>query len=134
MSDATLPLQVAVVALVDADATIRGLVPLGILDPIPQGTEHLYLRPTGWQEIEDGTDCSDAVRVVFEIQCYAPPPARDDLARLAGAVKRVLHKATPVVAGFAEVEILYRDTLYFDEPDGLSRRAVVRFEALADEA
>lgn len=135
MSDeATLPLQIAVVALVDASSIVRSLVPKGLLDPIPQGTQHLYLRPTGWQELEDGTDCSDAVRVTFEIQCYAPPPARDDLAKLAGAVKKSLHKAAPTVDGFAEVEILYRDTLYFDEPDGQSRRAVVRFEALADEA
>lgn len=140
MSEATLPLQVAVIALVDADTAVRSLVPVGILDPIPQGTKHLYLRPTGWQEIEDGTDCSDAVRVTFEIQCFAPglagggPRPRNDIAALAGVVKRVLHKAAPAVDGYAEVEILYRDTLYFDEPDGVSRRAVVRFEALADEA
>lgn len=140
MSEATLPLQVAIVGMIDAEAAIRALVPAGILDPIPQGTKHLYLRPSGWQEVEDGTDCSDAVRVTFEIQCYAPglagggPRPRDDLGSLAGAVKRVLHKAKPTVDGYAEVEILYRDTLYFDEPDGVSRRAVVRFEALADEA
>lgn len=134
MSEATLPLQKAIVALIDAHAPLRALVPLGILDPVPQGTTDLYLRPTGWTETEDGTDCSDAVRVTFEIQCYAPPPARDSLAMLAGMVKRLLHKATPVVEGFSEVEILYRDTVYFNEPDGLSRRAVCRFEALADEA
>ena len=140
MNEATLPLQIVIIALVDADATIRQLVPAGILDPIPQGTKHLYLRPTGWQEVEDGTDCSDAVRVTFEIQCYAPglagggPRPRDDLAALTGAVKRVLHKARPNVDGYAEVEIRYRDTLHFDEPDGVSRRALVRFEALADEA
>jgi hypothetical protein len=134
MSDATLPLQKAIVALIDADAPLRALVAIGILDPVPQGTEGLYLRPTGWQELEEGSDCSDAVRVAFEIQCYAPPPARDDLAALAGMVKRILHKAQPAVEGFADVEILHRDTQYFAEPDGLSRRAVCRFEALADEA
>ena len=134
MSEATLPLQIAIVALLDADSPLRAIVPAGILDPIPQGTKNLYLRPTGWLESEDGTDCSDAVRVTFEIQCYAPPPARDGLATLAGRVKRVLHKAKPVVEGYSEVEILYRDTQWFDEPDGASRRAVCRFEALADEA
>lgn len=132
MSEATLPLQKEVVALIDADAPLRALVSIGILDPIPQGTRGLYLRPTGWQEIEDGHDCGDAVRVSFEIQCYAPPPARDSLGALAGAVKRVLHRASPAVEGFSAVEISYRGTLWFDEPDGLSRRAVLRFEALAD--
>lgn len=132
MSEATLPLQIAIVALLDADAPLRALAPLGILDPIPQGTTGLYLRPTGWHEIEDGHDCGDAVRVSFEIQCYAPPPARDGLAALAGCVKRILHRSTPSVAGFSEVEISHRDTLWFDEPDGESRRAVLRFDALAD--
>lgn len=134
MSEATLPLQKAIVTIVDSDTAVRALVPLGLLDPVPQGTTGLYMRPTGWQEQEEGSDDADAVRVTFEIQCYAPPPARDDLATLAGMVKRLLHKATPVVDGFSEVEILYRDTVYFNEPDGLSRRAVCRFEALADEA
>jgi Protein of unknown function (DUF3168) len=134
MSEATLPLQKAIVALIDADAPLRALVPLGLLDPVPQGTTGLYMRPTGWLETEDGDDCGDAVRVAFEIQCYAPPPARDDLATLAGMVKRILHRAAPAVAGFSEVQIRHRDTQYFDEPDGLSRRAVCRFEALADEA
>lgn len=134
MSEATLPIQKAVVALVDADATVRALVPIGILDPIPQGTKHLYLRPSGWQEIEDGHECGEAVRVAFEIQCYAPPPERDRLAELAGAVKRVLHRATPPAEGWTDVEITWRETLWFDEPDGVSRRAVLRFEALADEA
>lgn len=134
MSEASLPIQKAVVALIDADADLRAMVPVGILDPIPQGTKHLYLRPSGWQELEDGHDCGDAVRVTFEIQCFAPPPARDDLAALAGMVKRILHRATPSAAGWSDVEITWRDTLWFEEPDGLSRRAVVRFEALADEA
>lgn len=134
MSEATLPIQKAIVKLVDADAAVRALAPLGLLDPIPQGTTDLYLRPTGWQEIEDGHDCGDAVRVTFDIQCYAPPPERDRLAELAGAVKRTLHRATPPADGWSDVEIRYLDTLWFDEPDGQSRRAVVRFEALADEA
>lgn len=134
MSDATLPLQKAIVAIIDGDAALRAMVPFGILDPIPQGFEKLYLRPTGWQELEDGDDCGDAVRISFEIQCYAPPPARDDLATLAGMVKRLLHRAAPAVEGFAEVEISHRDTIYFDDEDGQSRRAVCRFEALADEA
>lgn len=134
MSEATLPLQKAIVSLIDGDAAVLAMVPRGLLDPVPQGTTGLYMRPTGWQELEEGSDDADAVRVTFEIQCYAPPPARDDLATLAGMVKRVLHKAHPVVDGFSEVEILHRGTQYFDEPDGLSRRAVCRFEALADEA
>lgn len=134
MSEATLPIQKAIVALVDADPVVRALVPLGILDPIPQGTQHLYLRPTGWQESEAGHDCGDAVRVTFEIQCYAPPPARDALAELAGAVKRILHRATPPAEGWSGVDIRYTGTVWLDEPDGQSRRAIVRFEALADEA
>lgn len=134
MTEATLPIQKAIVALIDADEALCALVPVGILDPIPQGTKHLYLRPSGWQELDDGHDCGDAVRVSFEIQCFAPPPARDDLAALAGVVKRILHRATPPAEGWTDVEITWRDTLWFEESDGLSRRAVLRFEALADAA
>lgn len=134
MSDATLSLQKAIVALIDADAPLRALVPLGLLDPVPQGTTSPYMRPTGWLEAEDGDDCGDAMRVSFEIQCYAPAPSRDAVAAMAGMVKRILDRAMPAVDGFANVEIRHRDTQYFDEPDGVSRRAVCRFEALADEA
>lgn len=133
MIEATLPLQMAIVALLDADQPLRDLVPGGILDRIPQGTQPPYLFPSGWSQTEAGTECLDAADVDFEIQCVSIAPARDEIAAMAGAVARVLRRARPAIAGLGDVEISYSGTLYFQEPDGVTRRAVVRFRALVDE-
>lgn len=132
MSEATLPLQAAVVAALKAHAPLTAIVGVKVYDRVPANTAPPYVTVTGWQEIEDGTDCMDASEVFFDVQCFSTAVGRPEAARIAGAVKDALHRLTPATAGWANTEISYRGTQYFTETDGTTTRAVVNFQALAD--
>lgn len=138
MSEATLPLQAAVVAALKAYAPLVELVGHsykgGIYDRPPDdpNVKPPYTCLSGWQEIEDGTDCSDASEVFFDVQAFSTAVGRSEAARIAGAIKAALHKLAPAITGWANTEILYRGTQYFPEADGITTRAVVNFQALTD--
>ncbi len=132
MSEATHPLQVAVVAALRASAPLTSIVGLKIYDLVPANTPPPYVHLTGWQEIEDGTDCSDASELFWDVQCYSSAVGRPEAARMVGAVKDALHRLTPATAGWGNTEIQYRSTQYFTETDGATTRAVCNFHALTD--
>lgn len=132
MSEATLPLQAAVVAALKAHAPLAAIVGAKVFDRVPAGTVAPYCTVTGWQEIEDGTDCSDASEIFFDVQIFSTAVGRPEVARIAGAVKDALHRLTPATAGWGNTEISYRSTQYFTESDGVTTRAVVNFNALTD--
>jgi hypothetical protein len=132
MSEATLPLQAAVVAALKAHAPLAAIVGAKVFDRVPAGTAAPYVTITGWQEIEDGTDCSDASELFFDVQCYSTAVGRPEAARIAGAVKAALHRFSPAIADWSEVEVIYRSTQYFTESDNATTRAVVNFQALTD--
>lgn len=134
MPDATLPLQAAVVAALKAYAPLVALIGAKVYDRVPAGTVAPYVTLTGWQELNDDTDCSDASEAYFDVQAYSDAVGRPQVANIASAVKSALNKTTPAVTGWGECEILHNNTLYFTEPDGLTQRAVVNFKALLDSA
>lgn len=132
MSEATLPLQAAVIAALKAHAPLAAIVGTKVFDRVPAGTAAPYVTISGWQEIEDGTDCMDASEIFFDVQAFSTQPGRPEAARIAGAVKAALHGMAPTLAGWTNSEVLYRSTQYFPEPDGITTRAVVNFQALTD--
>lgn len=141
MSEATLSLQAAVVAALKAYAPLTAIIGQsfmgGVYDIVPQDArvKPPYICISGWQEIEDGTDCADASEIFFDVQCFGNDDnhvGRVRTAQIAGAVKDALHRLTPATAGWGNTEISYRGTQYFTESDGTTTRAVVNFQALAD--
>lgn len=141
MSEATLPLQAAVVAALKAHAPLTAILGQsfmgGVYDIVPQDTrvKPPYVCLSGWQEVEDGADCMDASEIFFDVQCFGNDEnnvGRVRTSRIAGAVKAALHRLTPATTGWAETEISYRSTQYFTESDGTTTRAVVNFQALTD--
>lgn len=132
MSEATLPLQAAVVAALKAHAPLADIVGAKVYDRVPPNTQPPYVTISGWQEIEDGTDCMDASEIFFDVQCFSADVGRPQSARIAGAVKAALHRFTPDLDGWGNTEISYRTTQYFTESDNTTTRAVVNFQALTD--
>lgn len=132
MSEATLPLQAVVVAALKAHVPLTDIVGAKVYDRVPANTVPPYVTLTGWQEIEDGTDCSDASEVFFDVQAFSASVGRPEAARIAGAVKDALHRSQPATTGWSGTEILCRGTQYFTESDNVTTRAVVNFQALTD--
>lgn len=134
MSEATLPLQAAVIAALKAHAPLAAIVGTKVFDRVPAGTAAPYVCLSGWQEIEDGTDCMDASEVFFDVQCFSTAVGRPEAARIAAAVKGVLHRLAPTVTGWGNTEVIYRGIQYFVESDNTTTRAVLNFQALSDSA
>lgn len=132
--DPTLALQAAIIAALKSNAPLVALVGTKIYDRIPPTVVPPYCTLTGWQEIDEGTDCMDASEVFFDVQCYSTAVGRPECANIAGAVKKALNRLSPAVAAHTNVEILHNSTLYFTESDNLTSRAVVSFRALVDSA
>lgn len=132
MAEATYPLQVAVVAALKAYAPLAAIVGAKVFDRVPPNTLPPYTMLSGWQELEDGTDSSDASEIAFDVQCFSAGVGRPEAAKLAGAVKDALHRLTPAIASWGETEISYRGTTYFTESDNATTRAVVNFNTLTD--
>lgn len=132
MSEATLPLQAAVVAALKAYAPLTALVGAKVYDRVPANTLPPYCTITAWQEVDDGSDCFDASEIFFDVQAFSTAVGRPEAARIAGAVKAALHRLTPATTGLENAEIQYRSTNYFTEADGATTRAVLNFQALTD--
>lgn len=129
MDDPSLALQVRVVALLRGDASLAGLVGNRIYDRVPADAVMPYVAMTGWQTISEDAECFEAWEVYFDVQCFSTEVGRPEVARIAGAVKSVLHKAAIATGGDAAIS--HNNTLYFVD-DGLTQRAVVNFRALVD--
>jgi len=129
--NASLELQRVIIAALQGGATDAGS---RVYDNVPPDVVFPYIALTGWQEIQVDTDCLTLDEIFFDVQCYSLSaiPGRVEAATLAAQVKAALHNVDLVIAGFCTVTPEYRSTLYFVEPDGLTRRAVVNFKALVD--
>lgn len=132
--DPTLAVQAAVVAALKADAPLAAIVGAKVYDRVPPTVVPPYCMLSGWQEIDDGTDCMDASEVAFDVQCFSTAVGRPECARIAGAVKKALNRLRPAATDHTNVEIQHTSTVYFTETDNLTSRAVVSFRALVDSA
>jgi hypothetical protein len=132
--DPTLAVQAAIVAALKADAPLAAMVGTKIYDRVPPTVVPPYCALTGWQEIDQGTECMDASEVFFDVQCFSTAVGRPECAAIAAAVKKALNRVAPAVTAHTNVEIQHNSTLYFTETDNLTSRAVVSFRALVDSA
>lgn len=134
MSEPILPLQPAIIAALKAHAPLAAIVGTKVYDRVPANTQPPYITITGWQIVEDGTDCADAVEIFFDAQIFSVNGGISQAAYMAGYVRDALHRLTPAIAGWANTEILYRGAQYFTESDGVTTRVVCSFQALTDSA
>lgn len=132
--DPTLAIQAAVVAALKAYAPLSALVGAKIYDRVPPTVVPPYCHLSGWQEIDEGTECMDASEVFFDVQVFSTAVGRPECANIAAVVKKALNRLQPTVTAHTNVEIQHNSTIYFTESDNLTSRAVVSFRALVDSA
>lgn len=125
MSDNTLPLQAAIVAALRGSAALTALG-ARIFDHIPDGCRQPYAAMATWTLRDEGTDCFDAQTVEFMIDCWSDKKGREEVAKIAGAVKDTLHRLA-----VDNAEISWNDTAFGIESEMMSR-AIMRFTALLD--
>ncbi|MGV6872553.1 DUF3168 domain-containing protein [Pseudochelatococcus sp. B33] len=128
------PIQTAVHALLLADTGLSAIVGTRVFDRVPSDAQLPFVYTSGWQMIGDELDCYDVTEYFFDVQVFG----RSGIGRLsitpaAGAVRKALHRQQITIEGGEIAWISHRTTFYFDEPDGLTRRAVLNFHVTSDQ-
>jgi hypothetical protein len=128
-----LELQVALVALLGADAGVTALVSDRIYDEPPQHVTRPYVRIGGIEPRPVRSDCGQAADVVFGIEVYSRPDSgRVEATRCGEAIVAALDGASLSVTGFTAVYCRWMTQTIDRDSDGGGYSAIVAFETLLD--
>lgn len=133
IDDVSLSIQQAVVSVLRSDAALSAIIGGRVYDDVPADASFPYACLTGWQMVPDEFDCFDLAEYFFDVQCFSRQVGRVQVGDVARAARRALHRRQITIEGGLTASISHRGTLYFDEPDGLTRRAVLNFIVTSEE-
>jgi hypothetical protein len=126
MSDPLLGLQGAVVSRLKADVATTALVAQRVFDAVPAGAVFPYITLGGGQQNGDDIDCADISETFFQIHGWSRSVGWPEAKNIARAIRDAL-KAPLAITGF-DIQIQeYQQTQLLDDPDGLTRHAMVEF-------
>ena len=130
MTDATLSLQQAIVATLNA-------APLGLSgrvhDRIPSVAAFPYVQIAEGQTLDDGAECIDAVEVYLDLHVWSRAIGAVECRSLVGRIRTALHSAPLALQGpWRLVDLRHDSTRFMNDPDGITSHAVVTFRALMD--
>lgn len=127
MSDPSYALQAAVIPRLKGNSGVSALVAARIYDEVPTAASFPYITVRGGQVTGDDNECADVSEVFFQIHAWAiPPGAGSSVKKIAGAIRDAM-KAPLTLAGFDVQVQEYQQTQWLDDPDGLTRHAMVEF-------
>lgn len=140
MSDPALALQGAIITALKASggvgtaARVYDTVP----SPPPSGqpdTRFPYIRVGDDQVTGDDTDdCEDLSEVFSRIHVWSRATGWPEAKTIAGAIRARLRSATMTLSGFTVDVVEFVQAQYLEDPDGITRHAVVEFRFLITHA
>lgn len=127
MSDPSLLLQDAVVRRLKSDSAVTAIISSRVYDEIPLSATFPYVNITGGQVNGDDIACAEISEVYFQIHAWARAPSTGGTVKKIAAAIRDAMKLPLTLTGF-DVEVQeYQQTQWLDDPDGLTRHAMVEF-------
>jgi hypothetical protein len=127
MSDPSYLLQAAIVPRLKQTSAIAELVNDRVFDEVPAAATFPYITVGGGQVNGNDIDCADISEVFFQVHAWARSPAAGPTAKMiAGAIRDAM-KAPLTLPGFDVQVQEYQQTQWLDDPDGLTRHAMVEF-------
>lgn len=136
MSDPSLALQGAIVALLNANSGVTQLVDARIYDEVPAPVAPAtlptfpYITVGDAQVIGDDTeDCGDGSEVNVQIDAWSRARGYPEVKRIAAAVRTAL-KTSPTFSGFDVSVVEFLQTQFLRDPDGKTRHAAMQFRYL----
>lgn len=128
-----LALQLALIARLDADTAIGGLVSDRIYDQPPASPVRPFIRIGDIEPRPFRTSCGSAATVTFGVEAYSRTSAgRVEATQCAEAIVASLDGAELNVAGFDAVYCRWITQTVDPDGDGGSHSAIVVFETLLD--
>jgi hypothetical protein len=126
--DPSLALQGALVAALKAGAGVG--VGTRVYDVVPSPATFPYIRVGDDQTVGDDVDCAELSEVTTRIHVWSRAVGYPEAKTIAGAVRSLLRSTSLTLTGFTVNECCHEQTQYLEDPDGLSRHAVIEFTFL----
>lgn len=134
MSDPSLLLQGAIVALLKGDVALTALVAQRVYDAVPSSPTFPYVTIGDGQVLGDDTeDCGDGSEINLQIDAWSRAVGYPEVKQIAAAIRAAL-KNYPTLSGFQVSVVEFLQTQFLRDPDGLTRHAAIQFRYLITHA
>lgn len=134
MADPSLPLQIAVVTALKADAALGALVGARVYDEPPgdPSPEFPYLTLGDGQVLgdDDVDGCEDRSEVFIRIDAWSRDVGYPEVKRIVSAVRQALRTADFVLDDFSVDVVEFVQCQYLRDSDGLTRHGALEFRFL----
>ena len=133
-TDCTLELQKAIHDCLKADPVLLTLIDGRVYDTVPDNTAFPFVSFGPVDDNEADAECIYGSQVYQQIDVWSRAVGFPEVKKIAGAVRDALHDKEVALALTvnALVDIRHRDTTTARDPDGLTNRAIMGFEALIE--
>lgn len=96
-----------------------------VYDEVPAKPVFPYLKIGDDQVLGDDVDCGQLSRVVARIHVWSRAIGKPECKAIAGAVRDRLRAWDFALPGFRVENVQFLQTLYLDDPDGITQHAVI---------
>jgi hypothetical protein len=134
LADASLPLQKALVATLQADPNVSAIIQGRVYDNVPAPVTFPYISIGPFQVLPELADCSEGCEIFVTLDGWSRNGGKTaEVKRLGGAVANAVHQAALVLDEGQRLVLIVLDRLdYIRDPDGLTTHAAIVFRALTE--
>ncbi len=132
LTDPSGALQAAIVAQLNADAQIVGLIDDRIYDRVPNLPTYPYVAFGDTQVLPELGEGTDSVEAFVTIHVWERFKGFDNVKSVAKLIAASLHDAELTIAGNVLLSILLQSSRTLRDPDGLTSHGVLTFQVLTD--
>lgn len=134
MLDPALPLQAAIAAALLADTDLAEIVGTRVYDIPPDRPKFPYVTLGDDLVVNDGTDCVSSAEVAITIHAWSQNKTYKEVKLMAARIAAVLDENTSSLSpeGHHLIDIQHETTRYLRDPDGVTRHAVITFQAITE--
>jgi hypothetical protein len=133
MTDSTLEVQKALVALLKADGAIAALVGTRVYDPAPQNPTYPFISFGPKYGSPWDTDTDLGWELSMQIDCWSRKIGVAECGQIVAAVKAAVHRAVLSLDTQTPCICLADTQTILEDPDGLTRHGVLRVHVITYE-
>ncbi|TPI39310.1 DUF3168 domain-containing protein [Mesorhizobium sp. B3-1-9] len=133
MTSPSLELQGAIVARLKEVAGVTSLIGQRIYDTVPPNPIFPYVTFVPMDELSDDADCIKGFAITFDINVWSRAVGFPEAEKIGDAVRIGILEPELALAENALVYLQHRQTVFSRDPDGLTNRARMSFEAFAEQ-
>jgi hypothetical protein len=133
MTSPSLELQGAIVTRLKGVAGVTSLIRQRVYDTVPANPTFPYVTVGPMVELSDDADCIKGFDITFDINVWSRAVGFPEAEKISDAVRIGILEPELTLADNALVYLQHRQNVFSRDPDGLTNRARMSFEAFAEQ-